>query len=184
MKKVLSFVLALSFLLCLNGCGKNETEKSEHSVDVKYYANLGQINDIDFKLGDNTDTVKDALSAETEHTDDDDFFYYDYEADDYTVMTNGSVACCYETDNKDGGLTHIVSFGDAYGFAHGAVLSEVRDTMTKLGFETKERSAKKDELFFLPSSGDITVLQYDFEKNTVLFVFEESALSASLIYQK
>lgn len=184
MKKVLSFVLVLSFLLCLGGCGKKDTGKTELSVDIKYYADLGQINNIDFKLGDDADTVKDTLNNEEEHTDDDDFFYYDYETADFTVMTNGTVSCCYKTDNKDDGITHIVSFGDAYGFSHGSVSSEVQSTMANLGYKAEERSAEKGELFFLPSSSTLTVLQYDFEKNTVLFVFEENALSATLIYKK
>ncbi len=183
MKKFLSFALCIIFALSLSACGDKTGRTDNHSVDVEYYANLGQINDVSYKLGDSVDTTKDTLSTVT--TDDEgEYLYYDYASGDYTVMTDGTVCCCYKTEDKSIGLSHIVKYGDAYGFNQGAISTEIRDTMADIGFTSSEREAKSGELFFLPSSGTLTVLQYDFDKNTVLFVFEEHALSATVIYKR
>ena len=183
MKKLLSLALCVIFALSLTACGDKNGKIDSHSVDVEYYANLGQINDVGYKLGDSVDTVKEAISTAT--TDDEgEYLYYDYTSGDYTVMTDGTVCCCYETENEADGITYIVKYGDAYGFAQGAISTEIRDTMSDMGFDADEREAKSGELFFLPSSGTLTVLQYDFDTNTVLFVFEEHALSAAVIYTR
>ena len=182
MKKFLSLILTTCFLFCLCACGNNNGKAKNHSVDVKYYANLGQINDLDYKLGNSTQDTKSVLSTATVN-DDGEYLYYEYSAGEYTVMTDGTVCCCYKTDSASGGITHIVKYGDAYGFNQGSVSTEVRDTMTDMGYTAKEREAKSGELFFLPSSGEFTVLQYDFDKNSILFVFEEHSLSATVIYK-
>ena len=183
MKKFLSLVLCVIFALCLCACGDKSGKKDSHSVDVEYYAKLGQINEVSYKLGDDVDTTKETLGTAIKD-DEDEFLYYDYTSGDYTVMTDGTVCCCYKTEDKSSGLTNIVKYGDAYGFNQGAISTEVRDTMADLGFTASEREAKSGELFFLPSSGTLTVLQYDFDTNTVLFVFEEHALSATVIYKR
>ena len=54
--------------------------------------------------------------------------------------------------------------------------------MSEMGFDATEREAKSGELFFLPASAGTTVLQYQIKENTVLFVFQEHALSATVIY--
>ena len=112
-------------------------------------------------------------------------FYIDFESGEYTVMTDGNVLCCYVTNQKQNGLTHIIKNGDAYGFELGLISSQVRDAMSKKGFKATERDADKSELFFLPGSANMnmTVLEYKFDENTVLFVFEDSALSATVIYK-
>lgn len=183
MKKLLSLALCLVFALCLTACGDKADGKSSHNVDIEYYAKLGQISDIGYKLGDGADEIKQLLSSST--TDDHgDSLYFDYESGDYTVMSDGNVCCCYITADKDSGITHIIKYGDAYGFTQGTVSTQIRDTMSDMGFDAQERDAKDGELFFLPSSGTLTVLEYGFGDNTVLFVFEQNALSAAVIYTK
>jgi len=149
-------------------------------VDVEYYAKLGQISDLEYKLGDSVEDTKTALGKTLD--DHGEPVYFDYASKDYTVMTDGAVCCCYTTDDAEAGITHIVKYGDAYGFSVGAVSTQVRDTMSDMGFDATEREAKSGELFFLPASADITVLEYQIKDNTVLFVFQEHALSATVIY--
>lgn len=180
MKKILCLVICIIFALSLTACGDNGGKKSNHSVDVEYYAKLGQISNLEYKLGDAINKTKTALSETVD--DHGESLYFDYTSGDYTVMTDGSVCCCYKTDDEASGITHIVKYGDAYGFTVGAVSTQVRDTMSDMGYDAQEREAKSGELFFLPASVGITVLEYEIKDNTVLFVFQEHALSAAVIY--
>ena len=180
MKRFLSVVLCFVFAFEFVGCKENTSGKNGHSVDVEYYANLGQISDVDYKLGDSVSSVKEVLEKNVDE--DGDTAYFDYESGEYTVMTDGTVCCCYKTDDSSAGITHIVKYGDAYGFSVGTVSTQVRDTMSEAGFDSEERDARPGELFFLPSGADTSVLEYDFDKATVLFIFQQNALSAAVIY--
>lgn len=188
MKKHLSLVIALVIMLCLTACTGNKSKTDGETVDVKYYADLGQINGVDYKLGDSVETVKQKLeaAAQSSSSEDEEGFFYDYQSGDYTVLTDGTVCCCYKTEKPEDGITHIVKYGEAYGFKQGSVSIEVSDAMSKAGFSTKERDAASGELFFLPSGtgSSYSVLQYDFNKNSVLFVFDENTLSAAVISAK
>lgn len=181
MKKILSLVLCFIFVFSLAACGQNRNGKSDHGVDVEYYAKMGKISDIDYKIGAPIEDVK----ATLEQTPDDhgDSNYFDYQSGEYTIMTDGSVCACYKTEDKSAGITHIVKYGNAYGFTVGAVSTFVRDTMSDMGYTATEREAKKGELFFLPAGADITILEYKIKDYTVLFVFQEHALSATVIYK-
>ncbi len=180
MKRFLSFILCIIFVFSFSACGKNSSG-SDHSVDIEYYAKLGQIADLDYKLGDDIEDTKTALSETIDE--DGEPLYFDYTSGDYTVMTDGTVCCCYKTEDADSGISHIVKYGDAFGFNVGAVSTEVRDTMSDMGYTATERDAKDGELFFLPASAGITVLEYQIKENTVLFVFQEHALSATVVYK-
>lgn len=185
MKKILSLVLCIVFMFCLTACGKS-SGKSDHDIDIKYYASLGQINDVEYKLGGDVDSAQQTLSADIENSVDEhghEKFYYDYQSGDYSVLTDGAVCCCYKTESKADGITHIVKYGGAYGFNQGAVSTQVSDTMSSLGYEANEREAKSGELFFMPAGAGFTVLEYKIKDNTVLFVFQEHALSATVIYK-
>lgn len=182
MKKLLSLVLCFVVALSLTACGGNSGSKSNHEIDVEYYANWGQISDLEIKLGDSIADAKAALSVRID--DHGETMYFDYPSGDYTVMTDGASCCCYLTADEASGITHIVKYGDAYGFGLGSVSTQVRDTMSDMGFDATEREATESELFFLPSAGALTVLEYTFKTNTVLFVFQEHALSATVIYKK
>lgn len=186
MKKILSLVLCIIFVFSLTACGGNTKKSSNHEIDIKYYANLGQINDVQYKLGGDVDSAQESLSADEGNSVDEhghEKFYYDYQSGDYTVLTDGTVCCCYKTDDKDNGITHIVKYDGAYGFNQGAISTQVRDTMSDMGYTADEREAKNGELFFLPASAGLTVLEYKIDDATVLFVFQEHALSATVIYK-
>lgn len=179
MKKILSLILCMIFVFSLAACGEDFDNKSDHSIDIEYYAKLGQINDLQYKLGDSVETAQELLNKTTD--DHGESNYFDYESGDYTVMTDGGVYCCYKTEDKVAGLTHIVKSGDAYGFTVGAVSTQIRDIMSGKGYDATEREAKRSEVFFLPAGADMTVLEYEIGNTTVLFVFQEHALSATVI---
>lgn len=179
MKKILSLVLCMIFAFSLAACGDDSDNASSHSVDIEYYAKLGQINDLKYKLGDDVETTQQLLNETTD--DHGESNYIDYESGEYTVMTDGGVYCCYKTGDKDAGITHVVKSGDAYGFTVGAVSTQVRDVMSDMGYDATEREAKRSDIFFLPAGAQMTVLEYKIENNTLLFVFQEHALSATVI---
>ena len=184
MKRFLCLVLCMLFVLSLTACG------SEHDTDIKSYAKQGLIDGVDYKLGDDVDETKNALSAkyeslkngESEFAEEDEAFYYDFESGKYTVMTDGEISCCYLTEDKDLGITHVIKVGGAYGFNIGTMSTELSDTMAEMGFDATEREAEKGELFYLPSSPNMTVLEYEVKDNTILFVFTDHALTATAIY--
>ena len=179
MKKLLCLILCVAFVLSLAACGKEDNKKITHSVDIEYYVKLGQIKDLDYKLGGSIEDAKTLLAQTT--NDHGESNYFDYPSGDYTIMTDGEVCVCYKTDDASTGITHIVKYGDAYGFTVGAVSTQVRDTMTGMGFATTEREIKQGELFFLPAGANMTALEYEIEGITLLFVFQEHALSATVI---
>ncbi len=179
MKKFLCLILCVIFTLSLTACGKDNNKNSNHDIDVEYYAKMGKISGVDYKIGADVDDVKATLELTVD--DHDESNYFDYESGEYTVMTDGSVCACYKTDDKSSGITHVVKYGDVYGFSAGAVSTLVRDTMSDTGFDATEREAKIGELFFLPAGADMTVLEYKIKDYTVLFVFQEHALSAAVI---
>ena len=179
MKKILTLVLCFVFVFSLTACKKDK--ENEIQTDIVNYAAKGQISGIEYKLGDSIAETKTALSETVD--DHGDSSYFDYEAKDYTVMTDGMICCCYKTSEESAGVSHIVKYGDAYGFDAGAVSTQVRDTMTQIGYSATERDAKQGELFFMPSSANMTVLEYEIEGTTVLFAFQEHALSATMIYK-
>ncbi len=194
MKKFLSLIICAIFVLSLTACSENGT-KTNGGGEIERYAKAGQIKEVEYKLGDDVSTTKEALSAaynavedsgeEHDHDHEHEAFYMDFETGDYTVMSDGNVLCCYVTDKKSDGITHIINNGTSYGFEQGTISTQVRDAMSKLGYDTTERDADKSELFFLPGSANMnmTVLEYKFDENTVLFVFEDSALSATVIFK-
>ena len=192
MKKFLSLILCFVFVLSLSACGA-KSGKINDGVDIKHYAKLGQIKDVEYKLGGDVDEAKQKLSekylsfanGEGELSEENEAFYVDFESGDYTIMTDGVVSCCYLTDKKDEGITHVIKNGDAYGFEIGALSTQVRDTMSKSGYNATIRDAQKSELFFVPGSANMnmTVLEYAFDENKVLFVFQDNALCATVIYK-
>ena len=179
MKKV---ALMLVMLLTLSICGcASETKKSDLEVDIEYYANLGQIPESEYSLGSEIAIFEQlaAESAEAEHTHDEDEVYYEIaENDGYTEIYAGSLNYYYETDKKDDGVSCIVSYDGGYGFKQGSMSIEIRDELAAAGFEAEEQDAEKSDVFFLPSSGSFTCLEYTFKENTVRFIFEENALCA------
>jgi len=179
MKRFLCLVLCIVFAFSFTACGKKDDTKSNHTVDIAYYAALGRLDQFDYSLGDDIEETKTALSKTPD--DHGDSNYFDYPSGEYTVMSDGAVCCCYKTDDMAAGVTHIVKYGDAYGFTAQTVSTQVRDVLSKMGFDATEREAKKGELFFLPAGADMTVLEYKIKDATVLFVFQEHALSATVI---
>ena len=63
MKKCLILILSIVFVFCFAACADNKTKTNQDFTDVKYYADLGQINGVDCKLGESAESAKQKLDA-------------------------------------------------------------------------------------------------------------------------
>ena len=187
MKKIFSLALIAIMLLSLVACGKEEDKVDAYSVDVNYYANLGEIPEVEYKLGANVDDMIAALKAEEEaHMEGNDHQHATYtvyeEAERSMILTSGT-NYYYETKSKDEGVSYIVNFDASYGFALGTYSVEIKEALGTLELEGEVREPSDDEVFFIPGSADLTVLEYTFKKCKLKFVFEEDMLCATALYK-
>ncbi len=182
MKKIIA--LALVFILCLGlaGCGKNSKKFSGASA-IEGFVKSGTMTDCEFSLGDGyADVLASFESAEeAEESDSHEHPEYSaYENDNYKIIETIEFKY-YFADEK---LVHLAAFGDAYGFAHGSVITELKSQMDENGYTADIKPLSADDAFFLYGMGERESLQYKFGDNTVMFVFEENALCATLLSAK
>lgn len=176
MKKI-ALLLVFVFTLSMCGCGSKE-KKTQLDIDIEYFANLGQMTDCDYVLGESLDEIDKLVEEGLDIYDDDALVYKQTEYDGYTGISAGNFCYYYVTDKKSNGIGCIVSLDGAYGFAQGDMAIDIKEKLASAGFEAEEKNAVDGEVFFLPSFAQFTCLSYDFGKNTVKFIFENNALCA------
>ena len=184
MKKITALILCLILAFAFCGCGKEkENKKAAHSVDVEYYAKLGQIPEHKYTLGADASAMEDEFKAEdeansTEEADGHTHSVYSFmEMDGYSFLSYAN-ANYYFKDDKNVGC--IVSFDTSYDFQIGALTVEIEEALNE--FPTEEKQGNSDVLFFLPSAESYTYLEYTFGENNVIFAFQNSSLCAVMIY--
>lgn len=189
MKKTVCVFLAVLFCISLTACGKKEKEKTPE-VDLQYYASNGMIPEIPCKLGTGIDTLKQQLNepapSETDRDDpaEDDGekmpFYQETEGEKTLWIDNGEWFFCFEKENTDKGILYIANLSTAFGMEPGSIISEVKAKLDPLS--VKERDAKEGEFYVPYGDAARTVLEYQSSGRTILFVFEENALVATILY--
>ncbi len=183
MKKTVAFILCLVFALCLVGCGEKSTSGASA---VEKYAKAGGMPECEFSLGDAYDDVLSAVEKAAEENEDEDADehpeYSTYDDENGLVIDTAEFKYYFDTKSKK--LECIAAFEDAYGFKHGTVITSVRDDMAENGYEAQAQVLQDDEAFFLYGIGERSKLEYEFGDNRVMFVFEESALCATVIMEK
>lgn len=187
MKRIFALSLIFIMLFTLSACGKDEDKPEQYSVDVNYYANLGQIPEVEYKLGANIDDMIAAFDAEeAAHAEGDDHqheTYTVYEESERSMILTSGTNYYYETEQKDAGVSYIVNFDASYGFALGTYSTEVEDALATLELETQKREPSLEEVFFIPGSANLTVLEYSFKNCNLMFVFQEDMLCATALYK-
>lgn len=180
MKKILALALSVLLLLGLCACKEREAKK-EHSVDIEYYADLGQIPESQFMLGDTGETVKKALEKAADK-DEEDHSYFDEQIGENNVfLTDGTYEYYYKKAAPEKGIAYIVSYTDAYGFKLGDVILEVKEALS--GYNVEELAVNSENAFFyFGDTSAANLLKVEFQKNTVMFLFENNALTATVIY--
>lgn len=184
MKKTLAFMLIFFFVLTFSACGSgNHSSDEEPGVDLEYYAGIGQIPECPYKLNDDPETVKTELAetaASYHGNEDGGAVIYDVSEGEKTVrIDNGKFIYCYEKEKEKNGLSYIVDLEDAYGFQQGTISTEVKRKLA--AYPCVERQANAEEFYVLYGAAERTVLEYTFGKRSILFVFEDNALTATVL---
>ncbi len=177
MKRIVALFLSVLFVFSLTACGKDTKDDDKFTVDLEYYAALGQIPECEYKLGDSPDEIKTALEAASKENDEN-IYYFD-EGDESSLIDNGIYNFYYKNEKADSGISYIVSYDTAFGFDIGTVSIEVSDAINA---EYTEEEITEDNAFFVWGLENGKVYKYEFDDITVLFVFSDNALCATAIY--
>lgn len=174
-----AFALFLSVIVCLSfaSCKKNKKPKNSNSTDISYYADLGTITECKVKLGDNAKELIKTLEAEYEKSEENYYTVIDGETDSKIATTNTH----YIYNNDDGLINCIVLFDKAYGFSIGTDMETIKNAEKDFDLEGKEISLSEEEARTFSGNEFCTYLMYEFDKNTVIFAFEDNALIGTLI---
>ena len=195
MKKIFALLLAFALLASFVGCGGKDKKNSD-TVDLQYYAKIGQIPEVDYKLSAKCDKVEDELSDKYEaylsndpenspdHDHDhyaEDTYFEVVDEGDYIFINGGSRYYFYKKAEKKDGISCIVTFGDAFGFKMGTFIYEIKNAMASVEF--KEEEITEGMLFFDEYLSSGTVLSAEFNDVTVMFVFLDGELYATAMYK-
>lgn len=182
MKKLICLGLVFVFLFSFAGCKKDKNNTDENGVDIKYYASLGQMPECEYKLGTPVEDIKNALTSEENTNSEQDHDHETYqiiEGAKSVLIDCGNFGYYYLKEKENNGISYIVNYGKAYGFETGTLITDVKTVLGEL--EYFEEAVTNENAFFMLTAGG-TLLKYNFEKYTVLFVFENNALCATAIY--
>ncbi len=184
MKKVLALVLSCLFLFCLTGCKDTETKKnSSGGVDIEYYAKLGQIPENDITLGTKPQKVKEIIENRENESEDghEHSGFNEIEGTNNVLIEEASYDYYYKKADPEKGVVYIVSYTESFGFKTGDIISEVETALNSYDVK-KEKANEQNAFFHLGSYSNAQILKIAFEKNSVLFLFENNALCATAIY--
>ncbi len=180
MKRIIALVLCLVFSLSLCGCkdkGKNGAKNIEH------YANQGQIPENDIALGTGYELLietldKRGIEAEKngEH-----YGYNVTEGENNVLIAEGPYDYYYKKSDPKKAIGYIISYGTSFGFETGEVILNVENALEGLDY-TKENANEDNAFFYFGDYSRAQVLKVNTQKNTVIFLFEDSTLTATAIY--
>lgn len=183
MKRLTAFFICTVLVLTLCACREDKDGSGQsHTVDVEYYAKIGQIPEHKYHLGSDAKEMQSAFDAEDDKNSEESedghthSVYSIIEDDGYTVLSYEGANYCYKEDGK---ISAVVSLDSAYDFQLGDLISEIKSALSK--FECEEKAGNAEDIFFLPNPTGYTCLEYKFGANKVLFVFYENALCATAL---
>lgn len=188
MKKILCVCLCLFLLASAAGCGKKEQEEKKYTadMDVAYYVRLGQLPECgEYSLGCDVDGLIadfEALQQSTEtgtQEGDAAFFYFLNEQEDYVSLRTGEAEYCFRPDARDGGISCMVSYTDAFGFESGSISIEIKEALSEYSLR---ESTGGSGMPFLSTADSTEYYTYTFEPYAVTFVFTDNALCAAAVY--
>lgn len=175
MKRVLMIVLSLALMITFVSCDKKNTSSDVEGIDVEYYAKIGKVPECEYRIGSKAEDILSKLKAENGE---ESSYYGEMESGDYKVITTSGFNYFYKKD----AVCYIVDYDVAYGYDIGTISIEIKKDMSARGFETSERDLTEDEKSFIMGALNCTCFEYNFGKNTVLFVFQDNALCATVLH--
>ena len=179
MKKSLIFLLIITILLSFSACTKSQEEEDKgNGVDIKYYAELGQMPECEFSLHSDVEKVENELSQKA--SEDEEFYYNTVIGNKSALIELSDKDYYYLKDKKEDGILYIVNFNGGYGFSADTVSIEIKNALSK--YPCTEETANLDAPYARGLSQDSSILKYVFGKNTVIFVFNENTLSAVAVF--
>ncbi|MCQ2455029.1 MAG: hypothetical protein MJ090_02635 [Clostridia bacterium] len=180
MKKVLCLVLSLSLLILFASCQK-ETEKPDNKADISSSADMGIVNEAEYRLGDDASSIYKELKENAEKSESSQENYVDLiKNDDYSTIVTPSVHYVYNKNEKT--VSRIVVLGKVYDYETGTDLASVKSSQEKFGNKGEEVDLTDKESRFFSGNENCTYLKFEFDNANVIFAFEDNALfGASLI---
>ncbi len=194
MKKLaaLLMVFVLAFLSC--ACKKDKKENTVTGADIEYYAKIGQIPESDIKLSADPDSVlsklkksqnSSALESHDHEEGAEEIEIPVIESGDYSEILGNNFQYYYKTEDKSGGITAITATAAAFGYDPDTVLIEIETDLKSRNIKYEVTSGKLSDFYFFSFSDDnCKFLTCESEKNSVVFAFIESKLSAAAVYAK
>lgn len=194
------FLAALLLLLPLYGCTRENastTSAFEPIItreELKEQVEKGEIPGIPIKLNQSVQSVKEyyhygdpaygyegttAAGASTATTADEEVdFLTIVEMDGYNKLLAGDAGYCYKTDREADGISAVVSFSEAYGFA--TSLSTEQEVEQSLGTadEILDSPGKSDLFFIIGQPQNAKLIRYSFGNHRVDFLMVDGMLSA------
>ena len=177
MKRIVSLLICFAVIMAFVGCDRANTSSDTNGVDVEYYAKLGKMPESEYALSDDCEKVKSELTAKSEE--DESFICSIDEGQQSVLINTGNFYYYYDKSKADKGISCIVALDTAYGFENGTISLEIKEALSKF---TPEESENTDNLFFMNDMDNGSQLKYQFGKNTVIFVFQDNALCATVLY--
>lgn len=179
MKRILSALLVVALFFTLSACGKEEKKTAEHSVDVAYYAKLGQLPETDYKLGMEIEPLKKTLSEKAEAEGEEGFFDVT-EGEETVRISTDMYTFHYEKQHAEKGVGAIVCLDGGFGFEQNTVSVTVKELLAD--YEGDEHVSTEAETFFLPIVQNCTTIAYTFGDYRLNFVFQDNALCGIVLY--
>jgi len=130
MKKIISLMLVFVFMFTFACCGNEKKEEESGTLDIEYYAKLGQMPECNYDLGTDPEKIKSELSSLSESENADDMVYNVTEGENNVLIDNGTLCYYYKKAEPEKGIGCIVNYGKAYGFEIGTVIVEVKKAIS------------------------------------------------------
>ena len=182
MKKIFCLILSLLLIVSFAACGEDKEKEQTAKVDIEYYAKLGEIPECNYKLGEDPEAIKAALSSEEQSavSEGEEYAYNVTEGEKSVRIDNGDFSYFYEKGKENAGISYIAAFDKAYGFEMGISVLDVKESLG--GFDYTEEPADDSNAFFLMGVENGTVMRYTFDNTVIIFVFQDNELFATAIY--
>lgn len=180
MKRITALLLSIFVVIALVSCDKKEEPKKQGGTDISYYANLGQIPECKYKIGADAEKItEDFEKALNESENPEENYYEVIEGDEESKIFTTNTHYIYNNSTKK--VTQILVFDKAFGFALGTDENTVINSQKEYKSEGEEITLSDEEARIFSGTAECTYLEYEFDKYTVIFAFENNALFGTSI---